>query len=331
LDGGDCEVGVESTVVDGLHDPPLILRPGGVNLEEFRALGREIGGEVGEKWARTTIGYKTHQTGNKTPITNGDESLVMPALTRESKVHTPGSEGSSASDTNGIVNYDEDINGAPRAPGMKYRHYAPRGRLILFSEDAFRAGRVGEKLDEIIEAMQSNFSFHEQHGDGHKVKVGIISCHWPPYADLRDTFSATINSTSNGKSSTSKATEQKPDAVMHSVYADITSIARIRKSEIAITLYNVQLGPEMSKLAHSLFGVLRLFDDLDCTYIFAETVQRSSPTPSPTPSLARPAEHSLVNGEHHEGKEQTGVRLARRDLEDAVIDRIEKAAAERVD
>ena len=37
LDGGACRVGLESTVVDGLHDPPLILRPGGITIEQIRS------------------------------------------------------------------------------------------------------------------------------------------------------------------------------------------------------------------------------------------------------------------------------------------------------
>ncbi|KAL1998791.1 hypothetical protein VTN02DRAFT_5558 [Thermoascus thermophilus] len=37
LDGGPCGVGVESTVVDGLTDPPVILRPGGIGIEELRS------------------------------------------------------------------------------------------------------------------------------------------------------------------------------------------------------------------------------------------------------------------------------------------------------
>ena len=36
LDGGPCDLGVESTVVDGLSNPPLILRPGGVSLEMLK-------------------------------------------------------------------------------------------------------------------------------------------------------------------------------------------------------------------------------------------------------------------------------------------------------
>ena len=38
LDGGPCEVGVESTVLDLCSDPPTILRPGGVSLESLRAV-----------------------------------------------------------------------------------------------------------------------------------------------------------------------------------------------------------------------------------------------------------------------------------------------------
>ncbi|KAI8092303.1 DHBP synthase RibB-like alpha/beta domain-containing protein [Gilbertella persicaria] len=35
LDGGSCDVGVESTVLDGLRTPPAILRPGGLTYEDI--------------------------------------------------------------------------------------------------------------------------------------------------------------------------------------------------------------------------------------------------------------------------------------------------------
>lgn len=38
LDGGPCSVGVESTVVDCTESPPLVLRPGGVTLEDLRSI-----------------------------------------------------------------------------------------------------------------------------------------------------------------------------------------------------------------------------------------------------------------------------------------------------
>lgn len=74
LDGGPTEVGVESTVLSLLTDPPTLLRPGGLGVEALREVA---GGVVVHESART---------------------------------------GAAAD--------------AP-SPGMRYRHYAPRARLIL--------------------------------------------------------------------------------------------------------------------------------------------------------------------------------------------------------
>jgi len=42
LDGGPCEVGVESTIVDLSVEPPIVLRPGGVSLEALRKVLPEV-------------------------------------------------------------------------------------------------------------------------------------------------------------------------------------------------------------------------------------------------------------------------------------------------
>lgn len=54
IDGGPCEVGVESTVVDGLSSPPSVLRPGGVTIEQLRQC---------PGWENVVIGYKDKQEG----------------------------------------------------------------------------------------------------------------------------------------------------------------------------------------------------------------------------------------------------------------------------
>ncbi|KAH3676158.1 hypothetical protein WICMUC_002180 [Wickerhamomyces mucosus] len=46
LDGGPSDVGVESTVIDGLSNPPILLRPGGVSLEEIKKIGGELWKDV---------------------------------------------------------------------------------------------------------------------------------------------------------------------------------------------------------------------------------------------------------------------------------------------
>src|SRR5688572_3221286 len=59
LDGGPCEVGIESTVIDLSVDPPTILRPGSITREQIEA---EIGpitvfaGSVDPKLAATSPG-----------------------------------------------------------------------------------------------------------------------------------------------------------------------------------------------------------------------------------------------------------------------------------
>lgn len=42
LDGGPCSVGLESTVITLAADPPRLLRPGGVTLEQLRAVLGEV-------------------------------------------------------------------------------------------------------------------------------------------------------------------------------------------------------------------------------------------------------------------------------------------------
>lgn len=52
LDGGPCNVGVESTVVDGTVTPPRLLRPGGISLEQIKLHG-------GPLWSNVVVGKAT--------------------------------------------------------------------------------------------------------------------------------------------------------------------------------------------------------------------------------------------------------------------------------
>ena len=78
LDGGSCDIGVESTVVDVTGDDPIILRPGKITFEQ-----------ISELFPKTS--YDKHLTAQ-----NGEIF-------------------------------------APRSPGMKYKHYAPKGELVILS------------------------------------------------------------------------------------------------------------------------------------------------------------------------------------------------------
>lgn len=77
LDGGACDVGLESTVVDGTVNPPMLLRPGGISLENIQ--------NIGGPWSNIILGKKT--------------------AGQYEKVKTP---------------------------GMKYKHYSPTAKVIVF-------------------------------------------------------------------------------------------------------------------------------------------------------------------------------------------------------
>lgn len=64
LDGGFSKVGVESTVVDGLSDPPMLLRPGGVSLEQIKAVG-------GEPWKNVQVAKR---------VADADEPVRTPGM-----------------------------------------------------------------------------------------------------------------------------------------------------------------------------------------------------------------------------------------------------------
>lgn len=246
LDGGSCDVGVESTVVDGLNDPPLILRPGGVSLAEVRALGGI--------WAKTAIGYKRHRSG------------------RSSAVSTPNGTGISTPELhqNGELDEESDehvlnMNGAPRAPGMKYRHYAPQARLILFSRLAVDNNRVHEKLEEISSAVSER-----------QLNIGIITRRWKHFAGLTTATqhngdSITLDESSGFSNPTTNGDAHNAALKIETSTSATTSLHSSQES--SVTFHEAHLGPSITHLAHSLFFILRKFDELGCDYIFAEMVE----------------------------------------------------------
>jgi L-threonylcarbamoyladenylate synthase len=61
IDGGPCDVGLESTVIDVTSDPPRILRPGGVSRGDVQAALRRPLGSTPPKGPRRSPGmYRRH-------------------------------------------------------------------------------------------------------------------------------------------------------------------------------------------------------------------------------------------------------------------------------
>ncbi|WP_262394256.1 L-threonylcarbamoyladenylate synthase [Youxingia wuxianensis] len=95
VDGGECEVGVESTVLTLCSHPPKILRPGAVTLEQL--------------------------------------SQVLPDVYMDEGVF-------------GQVGDDVKVS----SPGMKYRHYSPKARVILVKGDF-------ESFQKFIQVQEGEF------------------------------------------------------------------------------------------------------------------------------------------------------------------------------
>lgn len=111
LRAGDCRVGIESTVLDLTGPVPMVLRPGIVTPEEIAEV----------------LGVPVE---------------LDPALCQTPGPGTPG-PGTLES---GTQVEEEATAPAPKAPGMKYAHYAPRAEMLILrgQEDAIRA-----RMDEI--------------------------------------------------------------------------------------------------------------------------------------------------------------------------------------
>lgn len=112
VDGGASQVGVESTIIDLTCYPHRLLRPGGVTLEQLRAVLGEV--------------------------------EVDPAVTR-------------------LMSAGEQ----PRAPGMKYRHYAPQAPVTVVAGEgersaAYIAEQIGEN-DGVICFDEFAYLFRQTH------------------------------------------------------------------------------------------------------------------------------------------------------------------------
>ncbi|EEA28095.1 hypothetical protein TMatcc_003602 [Talaromyces marneffei ATCC 18224] len=193
LDGGPCGVGVESTVVDGLSDPPAILRPGGIGIEEIKTC---------PGWENVQVGYHDNALQSKE---------------------------------------------APRAPGMKYKHYSPKARVVLFE--------AGSDL-ELVAAQVKQESVSNRPVDGSSGRrIGIIRTKtWP--------LAVQLASDAETSSQTQQTSSDNDDTL------PIRQIS-VPIEDIPTTIYDVQLGSSAESIARGLFAALRSLDaeNVDAIYI----------------------------------------------------------------
>ena len=90
IDGGSCDVGVESTVLDICNGTPCILRPGGVTKDMLEKVVGEVrvAGSVlrplqaGEKALSPGMRYKHYSPDGQVTLVEGKEQQVVAALVK---------------------------------------------------------------------------------------------------------------------------------------------------------------------------------------------------------------------------------------------------------
>lgn len=98
VDGGDSDIGLESSIIDLSGDVPMILRPGYITKEDFEQIVAEV----------------------------EYDSAVLATKPQESVV--------------------------AKAPGMKYRHYAPKGQITIVEGEA---SAVVKKINALAAEQQA--------------------------------------------------------------------------------------------------------------------------------------------------------------------------------
>ena len=124
--GEQCDVGIESTVLDMTGDVPTILRPGIVTREWLMSvLGREVA-------YHPSLFEKPDRELDPNDIIGEQEGASRPVSEK------------------GI---DADEGFRPRSPGMKYKHYSPNAkvRLIEGDSDEFRSIATALGLEAVRE------------------------------------------------------------------------------------------------------------------------------------------------------------------------------------
>jgi len=105
IDGGPAKIGIESTVIDLSRKTPILLRPGGITLEQLQKVLGKI--------------------------------AIHPII------------------------YGKKTKSAHRSPGMKYRHYSPKAKIILVQ------GPISKANKKILQLVKS----YKKQG----LHVGILS------------------------------------------------------------------------------------------------------------------------------------------------------------
>ena len=216
LDGGPCEVGVESTVVDGLVKPPVILRPGGVSIDMLRDT---------PGWEDVRIAYT-----------------------------------------------DEAEKGQPRAPGMKYKHYSPNARVLLFHGEM-----NAEVARKHLQESRSLGLLTTQNWKAEDLGIRPQPHRANPVLDLNGHSVYPDGSTDHNQQKTIASpipVETLGDALLQPMpYAQHSQLEYGDQREDTVDVWTIELGQDSMAMARGLFSALRELDQKGVEVVFVEGIE----------------------------------------------------------
>lgn len=205
IDGGPSKVGIESTVIDGLIHPPLILRPGSVSISQIKQCAG---------WEDVRIGY-----------------------------------------------VDETQDVVPRAPGMKYRHYSPKAKVVLVK---------GVLQKHVITTNLKRGS------------IGVLRTKYWKNEDLEQKLHDENLSSPNKQADIKTSVDRngaQPTTETSEISLDLTAtILQAKHFRIHLgknvheDIWSIGLGQSTQGIAQRLFAALREFDSIGVHVIFVEVV-----------------------------------------------------------
>ena len=203
LDAGPTGVGLESTVIEVVDGIVHILRPGGITREQLASC--------------VMVQCVADQCIADSYVAEGGSDQDMRSCTADSAIR------------NDVI---PAPNASPKSPGMKYKHYAPRGQLTLVIKDS--SSKTADPSILSAEPVQARAI-----GDTcDKVKVYIQQL---------------IDGAQSAGEKTGVLTTQE-------------RAAQFRADQVVAC--GSSAHPE--HIAHELYGALRAFDDSGVTFIIAE-------------------------------------------------------------
>ncbi|OJD11033.1 Sua5/YciO/YrdC/YwlC family tRNA threonylcarbamoyl adenosine modification protein [Emergomyces pasteurianus Ep9510] len=166
---------------------------------------------------------------------------------------------------------------APRAPGMKYKHYSPKAKVVLF-EAGQGAETVKCRLLRDLAGSTGQGRHNEEETNSPIPRVGIIRTKsWKKgLSTPSNGFSVSAGSTCSKASSISNTTMDPVDYSSPTAIYQPTLLRLLPSSALdlktPIELFDIDIGPDTESIARGLFSALRGLDEENVSIIYVEGI-----------------------------------------------------------